>query len=182
MFPEGASKQVFRVANRFSLIAAGGELATAFGITSWPPGTANDAAGNCFKAWLADCGGKGSYEEQQAIDQIRQFFQLHGENRFTSWGFTEDELSRTINRAGWRQKTVNGTEFFVFPEIFKTELCRGLDSRLVAKTLISQNLIIPDEKDGKSSASKKPPGVDKTIRLYHFAASILGDLVGEQSC
>jgi uncharacterized protein (DUF927 family) len=46
----GADGQVLRVAGRFALIAAAGELATAFGITGWPDGEAERAAAVCFRA------------------------------------------------------------------------------------------------------------------------------------
>lgn len=49
-----ASRQVSRVARRFALVAAGGELATAFGITGWKEETALEAAATCFQAWLVN--------------------------------------------------------------------------------------------------------------------------------
>ena len=45
-----------RVCERFALIAAGGELATQYGVTGWPPGEAGQAATRCFQAWLEQRG------------------------------------------------------------------------------------------------------------------------------
>ncbi len=50
--PEGAHSQVARVAKRFALVAAAGELATACDLTGWPPGASIDAARRCFEGWL----------------------------------------------------------------------------------------------------------------------------------
>ena len=51
--PKGADGQVSRVAARFGLVAAGGEMATAFGVLPWEPGEATKAAARCFADWLA---------------------------------------------------------------------------------------------------------------------------------
>jgi hypothetical protein len=46
--PAGASGQVYRVAQRFGLISAAGELAIAARLTGWPVGAALTAAARCF--------------------------------------------------------------------------------------------------------------------------------------
>ena len=48
--PEKATGQIERAAGRFSLVAAAGELATAYGLTGWETGAAIWGAGQCFKA------------------------------------------------------------------------------------------------------------------------------------
>lgn len=50
--PPDAAGQVARVAKRFALIGAAGEMATTAGITGWPDGTAFEAAHRCFQDWL----------------------------------------------------------------------------------------------------------------------------------
>jgi uncharacterized protein (DUF927 family) len=201
--PPDASGQVQRVAMRFALVAAGGNLATSMGITGWPEGEAINAAVRCFKDWLAAWGGVGNKEVEVALSQVRHFFELHGESRFTPWDSTcrscdgegvkpgddgreftcltckgkgklNPQNIRTGNRAGFcRENTQSETEFYVFPEVFKQEMCAGMDPRFVARVLVERGLIYPDKEDGKKPVtSHKPPGM-KTIRLYHFAASIL---------
>src|SRR5450830_1412779 len=51
--PANAHGQVKRVSDFFSLVAAGGELATAAGVTGWVDGEATEAASTCFNDWLA---------------------------------------------------------------------------------------------------------------------------------
>jgi putative DNA primase/helicase len=46
--PKGADGQVKRAFNRFSLVAAAGELATMYGITGWSIGEADKGVIHCF--------------------------------------------------------------------------------------------------------------------------------------
>jgi hypothetical protein len=57
--PKGADGQVSRVARRFGLVAAAGELATGLGVLPWPEGEAERAAARCFGDWLRARGGAG---------------------------------------------------------------------------------------------------------------------------
>jgi uncharacterized protein (DUF927 family) len=81
----GASGQVSRVATRFGLIGAAGELATAAGVTGWPEGVALAAAARCFHDWLQRRGGVGNADEARALSQVKLFFERYGEARFKPW-------------------------------------------------------------------------------------------------
>src|SRR5262249_56180355 len=83
--PAGASGQVLRVAKRFGLLAAGGELATAARITGWPAGAALEAAARCFQDWLGQRGGVGNAEEARALSQVRLVFERYQEARVYPW-------------------------------------------------------------------------------------------------
>ncbi len=83
--PKDASAQVIRVFNHFALIAAAGELASRFGIMGWEVETALEGVMKCFKDWLESRGDTGMHEEREAISQVRSYFELHGESRFTPW-------------------------------------------------------------------------------------------------
>ena len=123
--PELSTGQVQRVADRFALIAAAGELARNYEVLPWPDGEATRAAGACFLAWMADRGGYGPAEDAAALAQVRLFFETHGESRFTSFpdsGGSMADTPRTINRAGFRRRVGNGDgdserwEYLVLPE------------------------------------------------------------------
>lgn len=73
--PKKASGQVKRVGRRFGLVAAGGELATHFGITKWEKGSANKAVGKCFQDWLDHRGDDQDLEEKKIFSQIQLFFE-----------------------------------------------------------------------------------------------------------
>ena len=65
----GADGQVSRVANRYALLTAAGELATAERITSWTQG---EAAQRWFADWVRERGGIGSSEVADAKQRILQ--------------------------------------------------------------------------------------------------------------
>jgi len=173
--PENASGQIQRAAARFSLVAAAGELATAYELTGWQAGASIWGAGQCFKAWL-DSWGPGAKEEQRLLQQVRAFFEKNGESRFTPMkgnpDTPESDTDRaTINRAGFRrEQDGGGTEYFVLPEAFR-EICSGFDHRRAAKILADSGIILRDG-EGKNTQSKTLPGMGKKIRCYHFTARI----------
>ncbi|WP_162913407.1 DUF927 domain-containing protein [Rhodospirillaceae bacterium SYSU D60014] len=173
--PAGADGQVSRVAGRFGLIAAAGELATTMGVLPWPRGEAMKAAAVCFGAWLEARGGHGPAEIAAGIAQIREFIEAHGESRFAP-AEGDDKDRRTVNRVGFRR--VNGAdevEYFVLPASWKSELLRGRDARVLSKELVRRSLLIPDKLDGKPQSRHTFPGMPNGARYYHLAARILRD-------
>ena len=104
----GAAGQVSRVASRFALIAAAGELASVWGILPWPAGTASEAVAACFRAWLEHRGGTGPAEIREGLAQVRAFLEAHGSSRFeAAWEIEQsDPTTRVINRAGFRRREV----------------------------------------------------------------------------
>jgi len=140
--PAGSDGQVQRVASRFGLAALAGSLASSWGIVPWDAHESHKAAAACFSAWLDARGGIGSVELQEGLSRVRIFFQLHGASRFENLD-TEQE-QRIINRAGYR-KRINGEECFcVFAEIFRSEVCQGLDSKRIAGELERLGLLHAD--------------------------------------
>lgn len=86
-----ANSQVKRVLNRFAIVAAGGELATNYGLTGWEAGESYLGAKACFDNWLSNLSNaKDSQEEAQAIEQIRLFIEQHGESRFADLNKVEE--------------------------------------------------------------------------------------------
>lgn len=137
--PAGADGQAVRVAERFALIAAGGELASSLGVTGWPAGEAVRGLGVCFRAWLERRGGAGSREDAEALAQVRHFLEAHGEARFTDLAADHDRP--TVNRAGYRRRIDGRVEHLILPEVFRREVCAGLDHRRVARVLRDLGLI-----------------------------------------
>lgn len=172
-----ASGQARRVADRFALVGAAGELATRMGITGWPSGAAIVSAGVCFDAWLAQRGGEGNQEERAMLAQVRGFLERHGEGRFTDWGrpvAKDDHAPRVQNRAGWRRR-VEGestlpdeatTEFLIYPQVFKEEVCKGFNATAVAKLLAARGYLKAEPNGGKLAPKFKPPG-EAHQRMYH---------------
>ena len=141
--PVGADGQARRVADRFALIAAGGALATRFGLTGWPEGEALAATRQCYEAWLDRRGGAGSAEEAEALAAVDHFIELHGASRFACLDEVGDAERRTIvNRAGY-VRSVNGRRQFLFtPEAFRRDVCAGLDHRRVLEALRARSRLV----------------------------------------
>jgi len=137
--PPGADGQVERVAHRLGLLAAAGELATAFGLTGWRRSEAREAAAWALKAWLSNRGGAEPAEVRQAVEQVRLFIEQHGDSRFDPADNTEAKPSP--NRAGWRKGEGEDRLWFIPPESWKSEICAGLDAGFVARTLAERGLI-----------------------------------------
>lgn len=144
-----AHGQAKRVARRFALVGAAGEIATTFGITGWERGEAIKAAGRCYKDWLSKRGGEADQEQRAMLQQVRAFLEQHAESRFTSTERSEiDEkhAPRTAYRAGFRKpvSTVDGQawEFYILPAIWRTEVCKGYDSVAVARLMQARGWLV----------------------------------------
>lgn len=173
--PANASGQAERMARRFALVAAAGELATSFSVTGWPIDEAIRAAGACFQAWLDARGGAERQEDKAALAQIRRFFELHGESRFSLWDSDDNRIIQ--NRAGFRRLTVEGLEFYVFPEVFKTELCAGFDSRQVAR-LLAEKGWLKCNSDGYFQTHQRLPIIGSK-KVYIFTTKAFGAFVSD---
>lgn len=167
-----ASGQARRVAHRFALVAAAGELATDWGITGWEAGEALGASGKTFAAWLAHRGGEGHQESRAMLEAVRRFLHQHGEARFSDWDrplAKDDHAPRVINKAGVRrfipdaaattsEDTPGAWEHFIYPEVFKAEVCKGYDYKAVVQNLVKLGAMQEPDKDGKFARKVRLPG------------------------
>jgi putative DNA primase/helicase len=175
--PTGADGQVERVARRFALIAAGGEIAATAGIVPWKAGVATGAGARCFADWLTMRGGIEPAEVQEGIEQVRAFIQFHGMARFIpAWEEHEKNEKNVTWRdvAGYRRKTEQGWDFYVTTSAWKDQVCRGLDHRRLAASLGAKGLIQRSGADSRWANVVAVPGHGKT-RLYHLTAALLED-------
>lgn len=164
------SGQAERVAERFGLIAAAGDLATEFGVTPWDAGEATAAAADIFEQWLVARGGANPHEARQAVQQVRLFFERFGDSRFDSLEppepnpFTGVKIERrgALDRAGWRESEGEERRWYVSTEVWSKEVCAGLDPAFVAKTLVALGIL--ETEPGRVTKIKKVLG--KVIRFY----------------
>ncbi len=171
--PPNADGQVKRVAGRFGLIAAAGEMAIEYGILPLEQGTAFNAAGRCFTDWISERGTCEPIEIEKGINQIKAFFELHASSRFAVMVRDDDtEETKIINQAGFKRKTDSGVyEYFVYPEVFKNELCKGFSPKLLTPALVERQLLLPD-KHGKPQKNQWLPNIGAK-KVYHFAAAVM---------
>lgn len=190
---EQASGQARRVADRFALVAMGGELATEWGLTGWDRGEALAAAGKCFAAWLAGRGGEGKQEDRVMLSAVREFFARHGDGAFDLWHRIGDDRSpRTadcagvrrwikldgspVSKAGQIDESSEGaefqTEYFVYPEAFEHRICKGHDYKAVARILAERGILRPD--NGRLQSKLRIPGKGQ-MRVYHIMPTLFED-------
>lgn len=139
-----AEGQARRVAARFALAGAAGELASDWGATSWPAGTALEAAERCFRDWLGNRGGAGNSEERTVLRQVREFLRRYGESAFSDWDRPavdgDTRAAVRSDRVGYR-KTLpgdEGIEFFIFVEMWNARVCSGLDPKRAGRLLVDR--------------------------------------------
>jgi len=199
MCPSYSHGQVTRVAARFALVGLAGEMATSQGITGWDAGEAIAAARTCFTTWLVGRGGSGNVEHVSILRQVGAFFQAHGNARFTAWHrASDDHAPNTINRAGLRRMVSgDGTainshkdhhkaygdvihpdesdkieqEYFVLPEVFKAEICKGFDPKMVAKLLVEKGYLMPESSTTPTRKERLP--TIGHLRVYRFLPSVV---------
>lgn len=142
-----AHGQARRVAGRFALVGAAGELATAWGITDWQPGEAMWAARTCFSAWLSRRGGQGNQEEKAMLRQVREFLRRKGESAFTDWDRPANDTDKHApgkpDRAGYRRTCLDAEgndsqEYFIFTEAWRGVVCKGYDAASVGRLLVAR--------------------------------------------
>jgi len=162
--------QVRRVAERFAIVAAAGELATEHGLTNWAQGEATRAAEVCFAAWLDARGTEGAAEPAAMLGQVRAFLSAHGESRFSAWN-ADERSARTINRVGFRRDAdgdfnagQSGPTFYIEREAFRREVCAGFDYRTVAKVLANVGALMLDGDGGTTHKAHLPDG--RHVRVY----------------
>jgi uncharacterized protein (DUF927 family) len=172
-----ASGQARRVASRFALIAAGGELATRWGITGWPEGEAIRTAARLFQEWLAGRGGDAPAEDRQMLRQVRAFLEAHGLGRFFPLSRVHDDHApRTLYQAGWSRVTEETehemakdqrTEYLILPEVWRADVCKGFDPSAVARLMLDRGYLRANREGDRAPTVKiTVPGVGQR-RVFH---------------
>ena len=164
-------------------MAAAGELATALGILPWPEGEASAAATRCFRDWLAARGDNGPEEIAAGLRQVRSFLEHARRQPVRSRVGTKGEfpeghavLEKVINRAGFRKLEGKGRavwEFYILPEAWRGEVCRGLDAKAIAKHMEAEGWLIAG--DSRHIAYKMRVPGHGTIRAIRVAASFMAE-------
>jgi uncharacterized protein (DUF927 family) len=84
---------------------------------------------------------------------------------------------QTINRVGYRRETDEGWRFLIFPESWKTEVCKGLDPKRAAEALHVAGYL--DRAAEKNLAKRHRIPGEGLGRFYTVKGAILGGLAGE---
>lgn len=140
--------QAHRVAKRFAIVSAAGELATQAGITGWQAGQATKAVMTCLDNWLDNYGRDGEHEQRPIIEHIKVFIEQHGSSRFqpcyrnTRLDFEE----RTPNRVGYRNMDTG--DYYFSKETFN-KVCEPFSKSKVLQVLEEADLLLLNQGDRK---------------------------------
>ena len=149
------------------MIAAAGELAHDLGIVPhWQKGEATKAAEFALEQWIAGRGGNEAAEVIQALRQVRLFIERYGDSRFEDAEHPEGE--DPSQRAGYRRGKGEGQVWMVLPEVWRSEVCAGLDPTRVAKVLHERGIL---ERAADSYLKQHWVG-GRNLRAYTITARI----------
>lgn len=175
--PANLSPEEGRAGDRFALVAAGGELATELSIFRFPPGEFHVGVSKCFKAWRAQRGGTGAWDEDQAVKHVAAVLLAHGNSRFQLVeGFKHDEsAAKIMNRIGFRTLAKNGdSEYLVLPQMLR-ELCGPFSEDLVRRALQKRGFL--KTSDSSHATMKRTLPELGRVRCYSISSRIFaGDL------
>lgn len=176
-----AHGQARRVADRFALVGAAGELAQHWGIVPWEPGEALKAAHTCFDAWLSRRGGEGNQEERAALRAVREFLRRYGESAFTDVdrpaNGTDKHAPVRSDRAGYRRHdaATDAVEYFIFNEVWRARVCKGFDAAAVGRMLAARGFIEHGKESGREWLTRHSIPTEGRPRVVHILPTIWDD-------
>ena len=124
----------------------------------------------CWRNWLAERGGAGAAEVREGLLQVRVFLEQHGEARFSlAW---DKEKERPVsNRAGFRKVADEaGATYHVLGEVFRREVCKGFDYKMVATVMAERGWLLHEPK--RLTTSIRIPG-EGLQRVYVIPPAFL---------
>jgi len=157
--PSEADGQVHRVARHFALIAAGGELATEFGIVPWSKNTATVALRACFDDWLKARGSLGAAETSFAVSLLREAIEKR------AGLFEGDGHEPVVSGLGHvRTSDTGGVEYLISMETMKSLLGSAFSGR-VMKELAARGVLKSDA-EGRPNRKERIPGERHPQRVF----------------
>jgi len=184
---EGDSGQVRRVGRRFAAVAAAGELAIAWGIVPWPPGSAASAVLALYRRWAEAFGRDAPREERDVLRRLRDVIQSErsafspvGDDDMTeastpSEGGRDGE-ARQLKTYGFRH--VRGSEVrYLFHDAGWQYVFRGFDLADAARIVEKSGYLETDADKKRLKKSMKIRGEKQ--RLYCVRSSILEAPLGD---
>ncbi|MGE6390443.1 DUF927 domain-containing protein [Psychrobacter pacificensis] len=165
------TSQAHRVAKRFAIVSAAGELATQAGITGWQAGQATKAVMICLDNWLDNYGRDGEHEQRQIIEHIKAFIEQHGSSRFQPCHIHtyQDFEPKTNNRAGYHNYDTG--EYYFSTSTFD-EVCSPFNKSKVLQVLDDAGLLNVTESDRKTCRVPLPFKKNRQ-RVYAVNGEIL---------
>lgn len=160
-----ASGEVFRVAEKFALVATGGFLATKIGLTGWQTGELKNVFIKLFNEWLDRRGGIGAFDVSEGCRKIIYMIDKRANSDFQD---LDDELkTKPQNRIGYKRQIEGGggTEF-VFTSGQFADLCRGYNQKRILSELENLKFLITYSEARSKQMMIKLPDFKGRQRCY----------------
>jgi hypothetical protein len=149
------------VADRFAVIALAGEMAIAYGLLPWTPGSALADCQLLYGEWLSRVG-SGNAEDRQILAGILDFIDKHGSSRFSDVDAPEVD-AKVFNRAGYWEVAA-GKRLYLFNKSALTEAAHGHGLTRIIKALEGANALADRNNERKTKNYRLPGGGQ--ARLY----------------
>ena len=171
--PPDSDSQISRMAESVALLIVASELATKAGLTGWPKNTATKE----LTRWWTECvlptrGGTDSTENEKALEQVKDFFELNHMSHFTPMGVNGHEQPQGNTRAhyGYSENLEGDTTYYVTSAGFKA-ICKGYEPKRVAQACIEKGWLAEHEVKGNKEPYKQKKIGGKNSRFYWFTPS-----------
>ena len=163
--------QAHRVAKRFAIVAAAGEMATRADITGWQVGQATTAVRACLDNWLDNYGRDGEHEQRQIIEHIKAFIEQFGSSRFQPCHSSayQDFAPKINDRVGYHNYD---TDEYYFTTSTFDKVCSPFNKAKVLQVLDEAKLLNVSESDRKTCKVSLPFKKSRT-RVYAVKSDIL---------
>ena len=153
--------QAGRVADRFAVIALAGEMAIAYDLLPWAPGSALADCQLLYGEWLSRVG-SGNAEDRQILSGILDFIAKHGSSRFSDVNASVDD-ARVINRAGYWDLSM-GKRLYLFNKPALIEAAHGYGFNRVIKALEGAGVLASRDSE-RNAKNYRLPGSGQ-LRFY----------------
>ncbi len=143
--------QAGRVADRFAVIALASEMAIAFKLLPWAPGSALADCQLLYGEWLSRVGG-GNAEDRQIMAGVLDFIDKHGSSRFSD---VDDQTpdTKVFNRAGYWE-LIGTKRLYLFNKSALIEAAHGYGLSRVIKALEGAGALAKRDTDRKRHTKK----------------------------
>lgn len=149
--PTDADGQVKRASAKFALCQVAGQIAalasgSAGAIMPVGKNEIDAAVAQSFAAWLDLRGGNGALEVKQIVERAMAFVQTQS-SRFEDLHNGDLLIGKIPNRAGFKSVVDEEKKviFYVLPEVFKNEICKGMPPVKAARILADQGVLVRGE-------------------------------------
>lgn len=165
-----ASGEVFRVAEKFALVAMGGHLASKIGLTGWQLDEVKNVTIKLFNEWLDRRGGIGAFDVSEGCRRIIAAIDKRAHSDFHD---LDDEMKqKPQNRIGYKRRGDEGGTEFVFTSEQFSDLCKGYNQKRILSELESLGFLkIPKDRT-KQTKQQKLSLPDFSARKYVYILTL----------